>query len=300
MVHNTKRKLAQCELAQGEPAEAQPIGARLRKHCPRVTSGRKSLSCGFLLSPTWVGRACVLTDSCVAETRELIKTELFAHVKLIHNKTGNMYGTTRAKEFLPNFIGPEASKLKTLLQLRETEPYFYCEDHAPGHYHDNCSVTKETGLNEIRKAFFVETNGYRKLTPKRATPRFGVGDQIHGWIKDLIHKELARLGAMTDNDLTKMADISLLRNGGMFVTSKGYKRGATLFLYCLAVARVRAILMQKQYVVLAAFCKCGFYDIKDVHKLFKMKEEMVNSGVVELAGIQKELKDTHTWLDKKT
>ena len=101
----------------------------------------------------------------------------------------------------------------------------------------------------------------------------------------------------------------------MFVTSKGYKRGATLFLYCLAVARVRAILVKKQYVVLAAFCKCGFYDIKDAHNLFAakvsmsdamedevaktVKEDTLKEGYAELEAIQKELKLTHKWLDKK-
>ena len=88
----------------------------------------------------------------------------------------------------------------------------------------------------------------------------------------------------------------------MFVTSKGYKRGATLFLYCLAVARVRAILLKKQYVVLAAFCKCGFYDIKDACNLFAIKDVMakdVEEGAAELEEIQQELKATHKWLDKK-
>ena len=136
-----------------------------------------------------MGRACVLTDTCAAETKALIEKELSDHVKLIHNKTGYMYGATHAKEFLPQFIGPESRKLKTLLQLRPSDPYFYGEDHAPGHYFDNCSVTKETGLNAIRKDFFMKTNGHRKLTPKRGTPRFGVVDQIHSWIKDLIHEE---------------------------------------------------------------------------------------------------------------
>ena len=92
--------------------------AALKNHCP------KSLSCGFLLSPTWIGRACVLTDSCSRETEALIQSELQKHVKLIVNKTGNMYGTTHAREFLPNFIGPESRKLKRVLELPETAPYF--------------------------------------------------------------------------------------------------------------------------------------------------------------------------------
>ena len=74
--------------------------------------------------------------------------------------------------------------------------------------------------------FFTETNGRRKLTPKKGTPRFGVGDQLHYWIKNLIHKELDRLGSMTPNDLTRMPDKALLRTGGLFVTTAGVKRGA--------------------------------------------------------------------------
>ena len=76
---------------------------------------------------------------------------------------------------------------------------------------------------------------------------------------------------------------------------------ATLFLYCLAVARVRAILLEKQSVVLAAFCKRGFYDIKDVHNLFATQDQddVAKTGAAELEKIQAELKATHKWLDKK-
>ena len=104
--------------------------------------------------------------------------------RLIHNKTGNMYGATHAKEFLPQFIGPESCKLKTLLQLRPSDPYFYGEDHAPGHYHDNCSVTKETGLKAIHKDFFLATNGHRKLTrggerlDSESATRFTLGSRM--------------------------------------------------------------------------------------------------------------------------
>ena len=50
---------------------------------------------------------------------------------------------------------------------------------------------------------------------------------------------------------------------------------------------------------MAAFCKCGFYDLKDVHKLVAMKDDMVKTGAAELEEIQEELKATHKWLDKK-
>ena len=43
--------------------------------------------------------------------------------------------------------------MKTVLQLPEDAPWFYAEDHAPGHYHDNCSVTKEKNLCSVRKEY---------------------------------------------------------------------------------------------------------------------------------------------------
>ena len=158
-----------------------------------------------------------------------------------------MYGETHATEFLLKLICPEAKKMKTMLQLPEDAPYFYAEDYAPGHYNENCSATNTTGMNDVRKQFFVDTNGHRKLTPKKGTPRFGVGDQMHGWIKDRIHKQLAKLGAMSENDLTKMPATNLMRRGGHFVSSKAYKRCLTMFLYCLVVAMVRADI--KKYAV---------------------------------------------------
>ena len=106
------------------------------------------------------------------------------------------------------------------------------------------------------------------------------------------------MGTMADDDLTKLPDPSLLRKGGIFRTSKGQKRGPTLFQYCLAVAKVRAILKQKQYVVLAAFCRCGFYDIKECSKLFKMQQALVDQGKEELKQIQDELSNTTAWLNK--
>ncbi len=72
-----------------------------------------------------------------------------------------------------------------------------------------------------------------------------------------------------------------------------------MFLYCLAVAKVRAALLKKQYVVRAAFCKCGYYDIKEAHTLLVIKEERVKSGAAELEHIQDEIKATHKWLNKK-
>ena len=78
-------------------------------HFPNVSAvpwNERAPPAGFVFSPTWTGRAIVLIDSASAETKELVRTELGEHVKLIENKTGNMYGQTHAHEFLPNFIGP--------------------------------------------------------------------------------------------------------------------------------------------------------------------------------------------------
>ena len=279
---------------ESEKNRAGPQGNQ-KAHVPQTSSGRKSLSCGFLLTPTWIGRAVVITDTGSEETLRLIETELGAHVKVIKNQTGNMYGTTHAREFLPNFVGREVSRMKRVLQLPEDSPYFYSEDHAPGHYRDQCSVTGDSGLNEIRKTFFTRTNGFRKLVVKNGTPQYMVGDQLHHIIKKWIHDALDKLKG-DEKDLTKLPETKLLRRGGLFVTQKGYKRGATLFLYCLAVAMARAKL--SKYLVCAAFCKCGYYDIKKVGSLFQLEDDLLASGAAELDTLQEDLKRTHAWLHK--
>ena len=172
-------------------------------------------------------------------------------IEVMHHRMGGD-GSTHTHKFLPEYIASEAKQMKKILQLPDDAPYFYCEDHAPGHYHDGCTVTKEQGLCAIRKKFFRDTYGWRKLSPKKATPRLGVGDQMHGGIRDEIHKELAQLAALSKDDLTKMPEQSLMRKGGLFITGSGYKRCPTLFLYCLAVAKVRATLRERQQVVYIA------------------------------------------------
>ena len=73
-------------------------------------------------------------------------------------------------DFLPNFISPEAKKMNNALQLPKDAQWFYVEDSAPGH-------------SQERKNFNINVD--RMVTPKNATPRFAVGDQMHGWINDL-------------------------------------------------------------------------------------------------------------------
>ena len=126
---------------------------------------------------------------------------------------------------------------------------------------------------------------------------YGVGDQLHAVIKSRIHKQLDELVGW-GKDLTQLPDVQLLRRGGCFVTSKGYKRGAPLFLYCLAVAIVRAKL--SKYLVAAAFCKCGFYDKKAVANLFDFEQSLVDKGIAELESTQADIKSLHQWLHKSS
>ena len=93
-----------------------------------------------------MARAYVLTDSASDETRKLVRDVLGKHVVLMVNKTGNVYGQTHLNLILKKYLDAEQRKMKEALALDQSEPWFFGEDHAPGHYHDDCSVTKETGL----------------------------------------------------------------------------------------------------------------------------------------------------------
>ena len=74
--------------------DTQKLGAPSKK--------QKSVSFGFVFSPTWTGRMVVVTNQCSTKTTDLINSVLGDHVKLIANANGILNGTTHAKEFPPN------------------------------------------------------------------------------------------------------------------------------------------------------------------------------------------------------
>ena len=60
-----------------------------------IGSGAGSrVSCGFVLTPTRVGRAVVMVNKCPRRIGKLIRTELGDHIHLITNATGFMDGKT--------------------------------------------------------------------------------------------------------------------------------------------------------------------------------------------------------------
>ena len=153
--------------------------ANQKRWAPQKSGGRKTVTCGLGLTPTWMARAYVLTDQASNETQALVRDVLGHHVVLFVNTTGNVHGHTHVNSILNKYLAVEQKKMKEVLALDQSEPWFFGEDHAPGHYHDDCSVTKTTGLNQQRKDFFTSNNCWRKLTPKKGTPRYMVGDQLH-------------------------------------------------------------------------------------------------------------------------
>jgi len=268
--------------------------ANQKAHAPTRSGGRKSVTCGLGLTPTWIGRAFVLVDGASVETQKLISDVLGKHVVLLVNSTGNVCGSTHVDLVMKKYLGPESARMKRALSLDEGAPFFYGEDHAPGHYHDNCTVTKRNDLNAERKEFFTSVNAWRKLTPKKGTPRYMVGDQLHQVFKHRCHKRLEWLIG-NSKDLMHLRFVKdLCRRGGLFLTTKGYQRGPTLFLFCLAVAIERSLLTT--HMVLAAFCKCGFFNIAECDKLLGVKDELIKEGQAELDQAQKDLVALHVWL----
>jgi hypothetical protein len=145
--------------------------ANQKAHTPQKSGGRKSLTCGLGLTPTWTARALVLVDSCAAETQTMIQDVLGKHVVLCVNKTGNVHGATHVDLVYKKYLAGEFRNMKQALCLDESQPLFYGEDHAPGHYHDQCSITGRSGLCAERKEFLTSVNGWRKLTPKKGSER---------------------------------------------------------------------------------------------------------------------------------
>ena len=105
-------------------------------------------------------------------------------------QTGNVYGQSHVQLILKKYLDAEQRRMKEVLALDQGEPWFFGEDHAPGHYHDACSVTKDSGLNEKRQDFFISSDVWRKLTPKKGTPRYMVGDQLHQIFKHRVQQRL--------------------------------------------------------------------------------------------------------------
>ena len=68
-------------------------------------------------------------------------------IEVMHHRMGGD-GSTHANNFLPEYIASEAKQMKKILQLPDDAPYFYCEDHAPGHYHDLLGPTAGKPANQ--------------------------------------------------------------------------------------------------------------------------------------------------------
>ena len=195
-----------------------------------------------------MARAYVLTDQASMETIALVKDVLGKHVVLLVNTTGNVHGSSHVDLILNKYLVAEVPKMKEVLALGPKEPWLFGDDHAPGHYHGDCSVTKATGLIAWRKEFFTSNNGWRKLTPKKGTP---LGDQLHQIFKHRVHNRLECLLGH-QKDLIKLKEISeFCRSGGLLAADKGVPEGGTLFPSCLAVSIEKSLL--SEYMVMAAF-----------------------------------------------
>jgi hypothetical protein len=53
-----------------------------------------------------------------------------------------------------------------------------------------------------------------------------------------------------------------------------------------------------QHIVLAAFCKCGFFEVGECHKLFGIREDLVREGAEQLDAAQRELGALHVYTNK--
>ena len=148
-------------------------------------------------------------------------------------------------------------------------------DHAPGHSRDDCTVTGATGLIQERKEFLKSKNAWRPPLPD--TPQYVVGNQFHDVFNLCVRKRLDWLiGHAKAKDLATQELVSTVCRKPDFESKRGYKRNPTLFLMCLAVAIEKSLLSKR--MVLAVFCKCGFYDKADCHVHFDVTLEDLAKG----------------------
>ena len=129
--------------------------ANQKRHTPQKTSGRLTLTCALGLTPTWKAKALVMTRSANVLTVNLVKEYLGEHVILIVNETGNVYGRSHVDDVLKGYVGPEVLRMKQALALPPDAPWFYCEDHAPGHgcFTFHCLSLVDCGLCFVTSNF---------------------------------------------------------------------------------------------------------------------------------------------------
>ena len=282
--------------SKNERSECGPKGNQ-KSMAPQRSRGRDTVSCALGLTPTWVARVLIITKNVSREQLDMVNTDLGKHVLLVKNETGNVDGATHIDIVYNRYLKTEVPKMKEMLGLDQSEPWFYGEDHATGHYFDKSKCGRR-GINNQRQQFFKSNNGWRKLTPKKGTPRYMVGDQLHHVFKVRVHKRLDYLMGV-QKDLKKCKEMEdLYSRGGIFVTASGVNRAPPMYLYCLAVAIEKCYLTK--HMVLASFCKCGFFDVKKASKLFGMTEELIAEGRYQLDNEQKDLSALHIFLNKKS
>ena len=136
--------------------------------------------------------------------------------------------------------------------------------HAPGHVRDDCTVSKDKGLNQERAEFFKSKTAWR-ITPDT---HHVLGDQLHQVFERRVMGRLYWLiGHARANNLHTLRLVkTACRKDVQFAKHKGYKRSPVLFLFCLAVVIEKKLLSPD--MVLATFCKCGFFDKADCYELF--------------------------------
>ena len=275
--------------------ECNPKSNQNDKTNKKPASGQ-SVSCVLGFTPTGVARALVITDEGSAETLKLVEEALGKHVLVAKNKTGRVYGTTHVEVVLKKYIKGEAKTLKESLSLEESSPWFYGEELAQRHNEDTCSISGREGLNELRNQFFRSSNGRRMFAAKKG---YMVGEQLHNLFKQRVQTRMDELTANCQ-DLKKMQCVKNLckRSGSQIINHKGFERGAPLFLFCLAVAIEKCAL--PKHMILASFCKSGFFDIKEASELFDINEALINDGCSQLDKTKKELGFPHTSLSKES
>jgi hypothetical protein len=204
---------------------------------------------------------------------------LSGNLVLIVNRTGNCYGESHIEHVIPEVLHRGAIRCRVAACLQDDEWVLTGQDKAGGHYHDNCSVAKTTGLNPRRKEAYKRYKLVNHLYDLCGTPEQCANDHLHQVLKHRVHKEVESLcGKVKDN--TELPDLVSGGMGGPLLSTKGYKRGTHLFLLALAMSRVWSAMRQE--VLLATLVRTGYYTKERALQLAHLTQAQLDSGIDEL------------------